>query len=555
MGRTRVLAACCGLLAALAGLGAAEGFAAMIGGPSPVVAVGTWAIDTSPAPLREYAIENWGVNNKKVLVGAMLATIAVLGLLAGVLATVHVGAALTFVAAVGLIGVLAAATVRGAMDTMLVRIAPSTLALAVSTGGLSWLLRGLLGRGEEYGDAEPAVTLVEADSAPDTRAVLTERVPAAGPAPTRELPAVMVPGRRPVLPQGLDRRELIRAGGALGAVALAGGAMWQLAGANTDLTTAGLVTLPKPTSPARAVGKADFGIAGLSPYFTPNKDFYRIDTALVIPRLNVDSWSLRIHGMVDRPITLRYEDLIKAPLIERDVTLMCVSNEIGGYYTGNARWLGVRISDVLASVGIKAGADAVLSTSADGWTCGTPLSALTDPGRDSMFAIGMNGEPLPFDHGFPVRMVVPGLYGFVSATKWVTDLRVTRFDEFEAYWTQRGWAAQAPVKTASRIELPQNGVDLRAGAITVAGMAWAQHRGISKVEVNIGEEIREAQLAPWNNIDTWRQWRIRDWEIPAGDQVIVVRATDGTGAIQSAQPAEPVPDGASGYHAIAVPVT
>ncbi|MGQ0465102.1 MAG: molybdopterin-dependent oxidoreductase [Sporichthyaceae bacterium] len=509
MARVRVLGAAAGVLAFLGGLGAAEGVAALLGGPSPVVAVGTWAIDTAPAPVRDFAIEYFGVRDKQVLVVGMLLTLVALGALAGWLGVRRLNLGVGLAMATGAVGVLAVVTVRGATDSLPVRALPVAAAFAVGTWGLAKLLEALRG--------------------------------------TPELPAVMVPGR---VPGGVDRRAVLRSAGALGAVGLTGGALWRIEGANTDLTTEGLVTLPPPTSPAAAVRDADFGIRGLSPYFTANRDFYRIDTALVIPRLKVADWRLRIHGLVERPLELTYADLVAMPTIERDVTLMCVSNEIGGHYNGTARWLGVRIADVLARAGVRLGADAVKSTSADGWTCGTPVAALTDPGRDAMFAIGMNGVPLPFQHGFPVRMVVPGLYGFVSATKWLVDFEVTRFDAFEAYWTRRGWAAQAPVKTASRIEVARPSGT--AGTVALAGVAWATHRGIDRVEVGVDGRWVEAELAPWSNPDTWRQWRVSNLELPPGRHRVAVRAIDGTGAVQTADRAEPVPDGASGYHVVQV---
>ena len=543
--RTRAEGATSGLLAAFAGVGAAEGVATAIGGTSPVVAVGTWAIDTSPAWLREWAIRTFGVDDKQVLVTGMLLTIALLGALAGAIGVTHRRLAVELTVGVGAIGVLAVMTVRGAHDPALVRITPALIALAVSTAGLVLLLRGL-------------DSAAETPTPVGSGARVTPREAPVEVAPEPEMPAVMIPTRRPLTLgadlAALDRRAFLRTAGVIGAVGVTGGALWKF-GEEGSYATSGLITLPRPASPAAVIGPADFGIPGLSPYLTANDDFYRIDTAIIVPRIDHTKWSLEISGMVERPITLTYDDLLKAPLIERDVTLMCVSNPIGGYYNGNARWLGVRVSDVLKSVGIKPGADAVKSTSHDGWTCGTPLSALTDPSRDAMFAIGMNGQPLPYDHGFPVRMVVPGLYGFVSATKWITQLEVTRFDEFEAYWTSRGWSAQAPVKTQSRIELPKLRGGLPAGATEVAGMAWATHRGIRKVEVLIDDVPYEAKLAPWDNPDTWRQWRLPGWTATKGAHTIAVRATDGTGEVQTAKKARPDPDGASGYHTVKFTVT
>ena len=543
--RTRVVGATSGLLAAFAGVGAAEGVASAVSGPSPVVAVGTWAIDTSPAWLREWAIRTFGVDDKQVLVTGMLLTIALLAAVAGAVGVTRPRLAVAMSAAVGSVGVLAVMTVRGVHDPALVRAAPAVVALGVSTLGLMYLLRALEQPEKPEAPSEPV----------GLGARVAPRDEPAQVAPERERPAVMIPTRRPLaLPSGLNRRTFLTAAGAVGVVGVTGGSLWKL-GEQDSYATSALLSLPSPVSPAAPAGKADFGIPGLTPYFTANDDFYRIDTALVVPRINHLDWTLKIHGLVDRPITLTFDDLLKAPLIERDVTLMCVSNEVGGYYNGNARWLGVRIADVLASVGIKPGADAVKSTSFDGWTCGTPLSALTDPARDAMFAIGMNGQPLPYDHGFPVRMVVPGLYGFVSATKWITEFEVTRFDEFEAYWTSRGWSAQAPVKTQSRIEVPQPYSDVLPGRTQLAGMSWSLHRGIRKVEVLIDDVAYEAQLAPWDNKDTWRQWRLPDWKATTGNHTIAVRAIDAAGEVQTSKKARPDPDGASGYHTVLLPVT
>jgi DMSO/TMAO reductase YedYZ molybdopterin-dependent catalytic subunit len=284
----------------------------------------------------------------------------------------------------------------------------------------------------------------------------------------------------------------------------------------------------------------------------PNADFYRIDTTLVTPQVDASTWQLRIHGLVEQPVTLSFEELLRSPLVERDVTLMCVSNVVGGDLVGNARWLGLPIKGLLERAKPLPDADMVLSKSADGFTASTPLDVLLD-GRDALLAIGMNGEPLPVEHGFPARLVVPGLYGFVSATKWVVDLEVTRFDRKQAYWTSRGWSAQAPVKTESRIDVPRDGADLKAGPIAIAGVAWAQHRGIDAVEVRIDDGgWQPARLAEVPSTDTWRQW-VLVWEgATAGKHTVSVRATDGTGAVQTEQKAPPPPDGATGWHTIEV---
>jgi DMSO/TMAO reductase YedYZ molybdopterin-dependent catalytic subunit len=304
-----------------------------------------------------------------------------------------------------------------------------------------------------------------------------------------------------------------------------------------------------PPTPAGA----DLGIEGVEPFITPNDRFYRIDTALLVPSIAADGWSLTIDGMVDRPLTLRYDELASRPLIERDVTIACVSNEVGGGYIGNARWIGVPLADLLDEVGVQPGSDQLVSRSTDGWTAGTPVAAVTD-GRDAMLAIAMNGEPLPLEHGFPVRMIVPGLYGYVSATKWLASLELTTFDAFDPYWIQRGWAEQAPIKTQSRIDTPRAGARVRPGPVVVAGVAWAQGRGIDAVEVSVDDGAwQPATLAAEDTVDTWRQWRF-DWDAPPGPHTIAVRATDGTGEPQTPEVREPFPDGATGHHRISVEV-
>ncbi|MGQ0844981.1 MAG: molybdopterin-dependent oxidoreductase [Sporichthyaceae bacterium] len=541
MRQRRVLGVVVGLLAAAAGLGAAEGLAAVASGPSPVYAVGTWAIDASPRWLTKWAIEQFGENDKQVLIGGMVVTMALVAALGGLLGTYSKRLALGLSTFMWLIGIVAVATVRGAEDSFPVRVGPTVLALVVGTAALAWLLSVL----PAAPTAAPAAA--EAD-APKARFSLAERTPPADVVPSREMPAVIVPGRRP---GAYDRRGFMQAAGTVGAVAIVGGVAREIGGSSTSgLGKVG--NLPAPFSPAKQVVKADFQLAKLSPYFTPNSDFYRVDTSIVVPRVNANSWRLKITGMVENPITLTYEDLLRAKTIERDVTLCCISNEVGGDLVGNARWLGVPIRDILAIARPKPGADAVQQRSVDGWTCGTPLSALTDPKRDAMLAIGMNGVPLPVNHGYPVRMVVPGLYGYVSATKWVTEIEVTRFDAFEAYWTKRGWAVEGPVKTQSRIELPVPYAEIAPGKTTIAGVAWAQHRGISKVEVQVGEPDApwlKARLAPWDNKDTWRQWEL-DYDFGLGTQNIAVRATDGKGVTQTEIQTPPIPDGAAGWHSV-----
>jgi DMSO/TMAO reductase YedYZ molybdopterin-dependent catalytic subunit len=295
------------------------------------------------------------------------------------------------------------------------------------------------------------------------------------------------------------------------------------------------------------------GVA-LPSFVTSNADFYRIDTALTVPQLSREDWKLRIHGMVDREITYRFADLQRFQAVEQLVTLTCVSNPVGGELISNAAWIGYRVRDLLAEAGIHSDADMVLSTSIDGFTAGTPVEALTDD-RGSLLAVGMNGEPLPTEHGYPARLVVPGLYGYVSATKWVVDLELTRFDRAEAYWTRLGWSARGPIKTESRIDVPRSGQEVPRGPVTFGGVAWAQHRGVRAVEVRIDSpagqsDWQQADLGASYSNDTWRLWSF-PWQATApGPYTITVRATDNTGATQTADIADPVPDGASGWHSV-----
>ncbi|CAM5569468.1 hypothetical protein GCM10010329_83440 [Streptomyces spiroverticillatus] len=321
------------------------------------------------------------------------------------------------------------------------------------------------------------------------------------------------------------------------------------------------ITLPAPADPARPVpAGAELRVPGLAPLTTPNRDFYRVDTALVVPRPDPARWRLTLHGLgIRKPVTYTYEDLLRRPLVERDITLTCVSNQVGGPYVGNARWLGVRLADLLREAGARppsegGPADQLVARSVDGMTLGSPVETVMD-GRDALLAVGMNGEPLPFDHGFPVRMLVPGLYGYVSACKWLRDLELTTFDAFDAYWVRRDWAREAPIKTQSRIDTPRPFASPKAGRVMVAGVAWAQHRGIARVEVRVdGGPWQDASLAAENGRDTWRQWS-RPWQATPGSHSLEVRATDREGDTQTERRVGTVPDGATGLHSVVVSVT
>ena len=358
---------------------------------------------------------------------------------------------------------------------------------------------------------------------------------------------------------GLDdgRRGFLVRAGVLGGLAIAGGGIGRflLERRATEVTVAG-DTIPDAVDPASSPPPdASFAVAGITPVVMPNDRFYRIDTALITPAVDVEGWQLRVHGMVDREVTMSFAELVQMPLIERYVTIACVSNEVGGNLVGNAKWTGVRLMDVLDMAGIQAGATQVVPRSVDGWTAGFPTTWITDTPRDAMIAVKMNDAPLPAEHGFPARLIVPGLYGYVSATKWLSDIELTTLEAFDAYWVPRGWAKEAPILTQARIDVPGNGARLSPGAVAVAGVAWAPDRGISKVEVSIdGGDWQAATLATELSASTWVQWKLA-WQATAGDHTLEVRATDGTGAVQTADRTRPDPDGARGHHQVTVSVS
>ncbi|GAA1640053.1 sulfite oxidase [Kribbella alba] len=545
------------MLAAGAGLGLGELTAALAGGTSPVVGVGTQLIDLAPGPAKDWAVKNLGTADKPILVGAVLLAVTGFALLAGVIGASKPRVAVGMTIALGLLAILAAATGRTLAANHFVQVLPGFVTLLVATIGMFLVLRSLnlnpFGgrRGRKTAAAEGSTRIV-------------------GPSPTRpndrtaDLDAVTVgsggsggsaaagaggaeSGERET-PAGFDRRGFLVTAIALGAAGVGGLAVSRVLPGGVDDATRAAIKIPAPASRANALpAGVSADVAGVSRFVTPNKSFYRVDTLLTVPKVDPRNWELRVHGMVDRELRFNLADLLGRRLVERDITLTCVSNEVGGPYVGNARWIGVPIADILQEAGVRAGADAVKSTSVDGLTIGTPLKALAD-GRDAIFAVAMNGEPLPFEHGFPVRMVVPGLYGYVSATKWIVDFEVTRFEDFSAYWTDRGWSVEAPIKTSSRIDVPKGFARIKAGPAVAAGVAWAQNRGIAKVEVQVDEgPWQEATLALEDTIDTWRQWTLR-WNATPGNHRLTVRATDADGQVQTTDRAAPRPNGSSGLH-------
>jgi len=356
---------------------------------------------------------------------------------------------------------------------------------------------------------------------------------------------------------GMQRRQFLTFAGVTGATALIVAIGARAMNASTAAVTAirQAIALPAPTTAAPAIDPAtSLDVEGISALITPNEQFYRIDVALQVPQINPDDWQLKITGLVDNEVTIGYAELLALPLVEHVTTIACVSNEVGGGLIGNATWLGYPIRELLARAGIQSGADMVLSSGPDGFSAGTPIETLTDPNRQALLAVGMNGEPLPTEHGFPARMIVPGLFGYVSATKWVTEMKVTRFADAEGYWTPRGWDALGPVVTESRIDVPLSGQTVASGTVAIAGVAWAPHTGIAGVEVRVDDGAwQQATLAPGISDDTWVQW-VLQWPASAGAHTIAVRATDKSGYTQTDRQAPPAPSGATGWDTIRVTV-
>ncbi|SEN71678.1 molybdopterin-dependent oxidoreductase [Cryobacterium luteum] len=498
--------AAAGLAAALAGLGLAELAAAWLApGASPVLTVGALVIDIVPPVVKDFVIGLFGTADKIVLIATIVLVLLLVAALAGILESRRPPFGRLLVVLIGAIALFAA----------LSRSSASTL------------------------DAVPAVVAMGVAAIALT--FLTTRLPTNAPAPAAQ-------GRR---------RFLVYTGitAGVGLLALAGG---QLSAAATRAADAARARFTLPAASVRQAAipaGASLDVAGITPLITPNADFYRIDTALSVPRIDPSTWRLRITGLVENEVEIDFAELLALPLEESTTTLACVSNYVGGDLIGNATWLGYPIRELLARARPTSGADMVLSTSQDGFTAGTPIEALTD-GRNAILAVGMNGEPLPLEHGYPVRMVVPGLYGYVSATKWVVELKLTRFDREQGYWTPRGWSELGPVKLSSRIDVPREGIAVPAGSVVIAGVAWSQHVGISAVAVQIDDgPWRDATLADAISVDTWRQWAYTWTDASAGDHTVKVRATDAAGLVQTSATADVAPNGATGLHEISMSVS
>ena len=531
-----------GLLTGAVALGVAELTAAVTGpNGAPVVAVGETAINLTPIPIKEFAIAHFGTHDKEALVTGIVVLLAAFAAGIGVLAVRRLAYGLAALVAFAAVGVAAAVSLPDATGSDVV---PTLVGVAVAAVTLVLLVRTVRGIGRR----EPT------EGAGQPAGLAGQPAGLAG-----QAAGLRGAGRRSCA--GTGRRRFLIAGAGAAALAAAAGILGDaLLGRFSIASSRARVRLPAAAVPAPTVpAGAELRIPGLTPFLTSNASFYRVDTDLVLPQVSPETWTLRIDGMVDTELEITFAELLKMPLTEADITLVCVSNEVGGTYNGNARWLGVPLAGLLRRAGVKAGADQVLSAATDGMTISTPVATIMDGpslnGHGALLAVGMNGQPLPVAHGFPARMVVPGLYGYVSATKWVTRLTLTTFARQQAYWTQRGYAAQAPVKTESRIDVPKPLAQVKAGQVPVAGVAWAPATGIAAVEVSVDSgPWRRARLAAADGIDTWRQW-VWAWDARPGLHQLQVRATDNSGVTQTSRRAQPVPNGASGWDSVVVTVT
>jgi DMSO/TMAO reductase YedYZ molybdopterin-dependent catalytic subunit len=505
-----------GLAAALA-IAIGELVAGLVpGAPSLVIAIGDLVIANQPPGGKELFVELFGEADKIALnVLIVAASVAIAGLL-GVAGRRRWAIPVVGFAIAGLVGLVAA--LRQPLTEPLLAVVTVTVSIVAALIALRVMLSATRPAGAS---APPASPVDAAASMPDW-----------------------------------ERRRFLQVGGG---VAVASVAVGVLGRTLLEAQPAGPAVAELPTAagtgPDLPTG-ASLDVPGITPIVVPNEQFYRIDTSLVAPRVDATTWALTLKGMVDRETTLTYDDLLAMPQFEQYVTIACVSNRVGGSLVGNALWSGVDLRAVLDTAGVQPGADQIVGRSVDGFTVGFPTAWAMDPVRQPMIALGMNGVPLPIDHGFPARLIIPGLYGYVSATKWLSEIELTTWDGFDAYWVPLGWAKEAPILTQSRIDVPRAGSTLTAGTQTdIAGVAWAPDRGVSRVDVSIdGGDWQPAEVSVPLNDATWVQWRLRWTAADPGDHEIRVRATDGEGVTQTAEVTAPAPDGARGYHTIEVRV-
>ncbi len=549
--RVRGRGAISGLIATAVALGVAELVRAMNRQmSSPVIDVGARFIDATPRWLKDFAIDTFGTNDKIALIVGIGVFLVAFAVVVGLVAVRRPWVGVAGIALFGAIGCVASASVGPWWSAL-----PSFVGALAGAAALLALIR--------VAAAAPAGASVESPLVTDGEPVVAGpgRPAIAGLSDAERTAAAVATGDEAPQPDqesglvgALGRRSFLALGAGLtGAAVVAAGTGRWLSNRFDVAAERARIMLPKAIRPLPKVpvGATLNDVPGITPFVTKNSDFYRIDTALVAPQVPVDTWTLKVTGMVDEPFELSYEELLDMDLIESDITLSCVSNEIGGTLAGNARWLGLPLTELLGRAGVSPDADQIVGRSTDGFTAGFPVQFGTEADRDALVAVGMNGEPLPVIHGFPARLVVPGLYGYVSATKWLTEIELTRFDRFDAYWAEREWSVDGPIKTFSRIDTPGPLATVTAGPGQIAGVAWAQTRGIERVQVRVnGGEWMDARLADELNDMTWRQW-VLPFEFTGSGRVNVeCRATDGTGAIQTEKRSEPFPDGASGWHSV-----
>ncbi len=503
--RPRLRAAIAGIAATSVALGLSELIAGVVpGATSLIAAIGQQVIDHQPPGAKDVAVTLFGTNDKLALEVVVTLAAVAFGAALGIVAIRRFTLAAVAFAGFGVAGFVAALGQPQASAAIVAVQAGASVGAAIQA--LTWMTTRMHGSDDE---------------------------------------AVSDPARRSFL---------LRAG-ALGIAGLAAGFVGRdLMDRSRIAPSTGAVTIPPASSTVAPLATgADLAptVPGLTPIVMPNGPFYRIDTALIVPDVDAAGWSLRIHGLVDRETTLTYAELVELPLFEQYVTISCVSNEVGGHLVGNAKWTGVHLREVLDLAGVQSSATQLVGRSVDGFTAGMPTAWVMDPAREPMIALKMNDEPLPRAHGFPARLIVPGLYGYVSATKWLSELELTTLEAFNGYWIPLGWAKEAPILTQSRIDTPTG--DVTVGRVPVAGIAWAPDRGVSRVEVGIDGTWRDAQLSAPISDTTWVQW-VYPWDATRGDHAISVRATDGRGTLQEEQPSRPAPDGARGWHTIRVSV-
>ncbi len=586
--------AACGLLAALTAMGVGQLFAGFtIPAASPVVAVGEVAINHTPLAVKDWAVANFGDSDKTVLLAGVLTVVLLYSVAVGVLAMRRLAfgfIGLAFFAVIGLAAALtrhdatgsyAVPSVFGALAGALAlwRLVVTARATSLDARAARTARAGAAGRLPPiaFGPGGPAGAVPERDSPRDEAGTEDDAdqlgwIPADGTASGESqrpeaMPSESVP-RRPARagpPAGsLDdksagsaarRQFLITAGVSIAAAGLGEVAGRSLSTSKNVSAARAKIRFPAAAKPVAPLPRGvNLNVPGISSFITPSSQFYRVDTAIIVPEVDPTNWTLRVHGMVEREVTITFDQLLRRPLIENYLTLTCVSDPVQGPYIGNAKWLGASLADLIRTARPQRGANQLLCTSADGFTSGTPLTVILD-GRDALVAVAMNGAALPTEHGFPARLVVPGLYGYVSACKWVVDIEVTTFAAAQGYWVPRGWSQQAPIKTESRIDVPTGGSPVKPGRVPVAGVAWAQHKGIEAVEARVDKgPWHEATLAVVPGIDTWRQW-VWPWDATPGQHLIEARATDKTGYTQTSLVQDVAPNGASGYPSVSVSVS